>query len=158
LAPRRLGRELNVVASAARAGVGHVVKITSKASADSPIARRRDQTEIENGLIASGLGCTLLRNNAYMQNFVDGPHLLRAQRDRPRLPVVTQVRERGRPRDRQGLRRSLQLPGQRDQPDTHTVRRRDRGQHLGGPRGERAVRGRHRVPRGEDDLVFPGCG
>jgi uncharacterized protein YbjT (DUF2867 family) len=54
--------------STARAGVEHVVKITSKASADSPIARRRDQTEIENGLIASGLGYTLLRNNAYMQN------------------------------------------------------------------------------------------
>jgi uncharacterized protein YbjT (DUF2867 family) len=63
-------QELNVVASAARTGVGHVVKITSKASADSPIARRRDQTEIENGLIASGLGYTLLRNNAYMQNFL----------------------------------------------------------------------------------------
>jgi uncharacterized protein YbjT (DUF2867 family) len=46
------------------------VKITSKASADSPIARRRNQTEIENGLIASGLGYTLLRNNAYMQNFL----------------------------------------------------------------------------------------
>lgn len=62
-------QELNVVASAVTAGVEHVVKITSKASADSPIARRRDQTEIENGLIASGLGYTLLRNNAYMQNF-----------------------------------------------------------------------------------------
>jgi hypothetical protein len=59
-----------VVTSAAGAGVGHVVKITSKASADSPIARRRDQAEIENGLIASGLGYTLLRNNAYMQNFL----------------------------------------------------------------------------------------
>jgi uncharacterized protein YbjT (DUF2867 family) len=45
------------------------VKVTSKASADSPIARRRGQAEIENGLIASGLGYTLLRNNAYMQNF-----------------------------------------------------------------------------------------
>ena len=63
-------QELNVVDSAVRAGVGHVVKITSKASADSPIARRRDQAEIENGLIASGLGYTLLRNNAYMQNFL----------------------------------------------------------------------------------------
>ena len=48
-------QELNVVDSAARAGVDHVVKITSKASADSPIARRRAQTEIEEGLIASGL-------------------------------------------------------------------------------------------------------
>jgi uncharacterized protein YbjT (DUF2867 family) len=62
-------QELNVVDSAVRAGVEHVVKITSKASADSPIARRRGQNEIENGLIASGLGSTLLRNNAYMQNF-----------------------------------------------------------------------------------------
>ena len=53
-------QELNVIGSAVRAGVGHVVKITSKASADPPIARRRGQTEIENGLIASGLGCTLL--------------------------------------------------------------------------------------------------
>ena len=62
-------QELNVVGSAVRAGVGHVVKITSNASADSPIARRA-QTEIEIGLIASGLGYTLLRNNAYMQNFL----------------------------------------------------------------------------------------
>jgi len=49
-------QELNVIDSAVRAGVAHVVKITSKASADSPIARRRWQTEIEAGLIASGLG------------------------------------------------------------------------------------------------------
>ena len=56
--------------SSVRAGVEHVVKITSKASADSPIARRRGQAEIENGLIASGLGYTLLRTNAYMQNFL----------------------------------------------------------------------------------------
>ena len=63
-------QELNVIDSAVRAGAGHVVKITSKASADSPIARRRNQAEIENALIASGLGYTLLRNNAYMQNFL----------------------------------------------------------------------------------------
>jgi uncharacterized protein YbjT (DUF2867 family) len=63
-------QELSVVGSAVRAGAGHVVKITSKASADSPIARRRGQAEIEDGLIASGLGYTLLRNNAYMQNFL----------------------------------------------------------------------------------------
>jgi uncharacterized protein YbjT (DUF2867 family) len=61
-------QELAVVRSAARAGVKHVVKITSNASADSPIARRRWQTEIEAGLTASGLNYTLLRNNAYMQN------------------------------------------------------------------------------------------
>jgi uncharacterized protein YbjT (DUF2867 family) len=70
VSPAIPAQELNVVDSAVRAGVEHVVKITSKASADSPIARRRDQTEIENGLIASRLGYTLLRNNAYMQNFL----------------------------------------------------------------------------------------
>ena len=68
VSPAVPAQELNVVASAARAGVGHVVKATSKASADSPIARRRGQTEIEAGLAASGLLFTLLRSNAYMQN------------------------------------------------------------------------------------------
>jgi uncharacterized protein YbjT (DUF2867 family) len=70
VSPAIPAQELNVVASAVRAGAGHVVKITSKASADSPIARRRGQAEIERGLIASGLGYTLLRNNAYMQNLL----------------------------------------------------------------------------------------
>ena len=70
VSPAIPAQELNVVDSAVRADVGHVVKITSKSSADSPIARRRGQAEIENGLIASGLGYTLLRNNAYMQNFL----------------------------------------------------------------------------------------
>lgn len=63
-------QELNAVASAARAGAGHVVKATSKASADSPIARRRWQAEIEAGLAASGIPHTLLRSNAYMQNLL----------------------------------------------------------------------------------------
>jgi uncharacterized protein YbjT (DUF2867 family) len=62
--------ELNVIAAAARADVGHVVKITSKASADSVIGRRRDQAAIEDGLIASGLDYTLMRNNGYMQNLL----------------------------------------------------------------------------------------
>jgi uncharacterized protein YbjT (DUF2867 family) len=61
-------QEMNVIHSAARAGAGHVIKVTSNASADSPIARRRWQTEIEAGLTASGLAHTLLRANAYMQN------------------------------------------------------------------------------------------
>ena len=61
-------QELNVISSAARAGAGHVIKATSKASADSPIARRRGQAEIEAGLAASGIPHTLLRSNAYMQN------------------------------------------------------------------------------------------
>ena len=68
VSPAVPGQELNVVASAARAGVAHVVKATSKASADSPIARRRGQAEIEAGLAAAAIPHTLLRSNAYMQN------------------------------------------------------------------------------------------
>jgi uncharacterized protein YbjT (DUF2867 family) len=68
VSPAVPAQELNVVASAARAGAGHVVKATSKAPADSPIARRRWQAEIEAGLAASGVPHTLLRSNAYMQN------------------------------------------------------------------------------------------
>ena len=65
-----LDYELRIIAAAQQAGVPHVVKITSSASPDSPIARRRDQSEIETALIASGLDHTLLRNNVYMQNIL----------------------------------------------------------------------------------------
>jgi uncharacterized protein YbjT (DUF2867 family) len=68
VSPAVPAQELSVVRSAAQAGAGHVTKVTSKASADSPIARRRGQTEIEAGLAASGIPHTLLRSNAYMQN------------------------------------------------------------------------------------------
>jgi uncharacterized protein YbjT (DUF2867 family) len=68
VSPALPAQELNVVVSAARAGAGHIVKITSKASPDSPIARRRGQSEIEAGLAACGVPHTLLRSNAYMQN------------------------------------------------------------------------------------------
>jgi uncharacterized protein YbjT (DUF2867 family) len=68
VSPAVPAQELNVVHSAARAGADHVVKATSKASADSPIMRRRWQAEIEAGLAASGIPHTLLRSNAYMQN------------------------------------------------------------------------------------------
>ena len=68
VSPAVPAQELNVVASAARAGVAHLVKATSKASPGSPIARRRGQAEIEAGLAASGIPHTLLRSNAYMQN------------------------------------------------------------------------------------------
>ncbi len=62
--------ERAVVTAATKAGVRHIVKVTSKASPDSPIARRRGQSEIEAGLAASGIAHTLLRANAYMQNFL----------------------------------------------------------------------------------------
>lgn len=65
-----LDYELRVITAATRAEVAHVIKITSSASPDSPIARRRDQSVIEAALIASGLDHTLLRNNVYMQNLL----------------------------------------------------------------------------------------
>jgi uncharacterized protein YbjT (DUF2867 family) len=70
VSPAVPAQELNVVGRAARAGVAHITKITSKASADSPIARRRGQAEIEAGLAASAIGHTLLRGNGYMQNIL----------------------------------------------------------------------------------------
>lgn len=63
-------QESNVVRAAADAGVGFIVKVTSKASADSPIARRRGQAEIEAGLADSGIPHALLRSNAYMDNLL----------------------------------------------------------------------------------------
>ena len=52
VSPAVPAQELNEIDRAARAGVAHVVKITSKAPADSPIARQRGQARIEAGLIA----------------------------------------------------------------------------------------------------------
>ncbi|HEY0812119.1 MAG TPA: NmrA family NAD(P)-binding protein [Pseudonocardia sp.] len=72
-------QELAVIAAAARAGVEHVVKATSKASPDSPVGRRRGQARIEAGLAASELAHTLLRSNAYMQNFLALAPLIRTR-------------------------------------------------------------------------------
>ncbi len=54
VSPGAPAQELNVIRIAARAGAGHVIKVTSNASADSPIARRRWQAQIEAGLTAPG--------------------------------------------------------------------------------------------------------
>jgi uncharacterized protein YbjT (DUF2867 family) len=70
VSPAVPAQEIAVIDSAVRQGVRHIVKITSKASADSPVERRRGQAEIEAHLLASGLGYTLLRSNAYMQNLL----------------------------------------------------------------------------------------
>ena len=70
VSPAIPAQELTVVAAASDAGVTHIVKVTSKASPDSPVARRRGQSEIEAGLIASGMPHTLLRANAFMQNLL----------------------------------------------------------------------------------------
>jgi uncharacterized protein YbjT (DUF2867 family) len=68
VSPAVPAQEIAVIDSAARNGVAHIVKVSSKASADSPVDRRRGQARIEEHLLASGLAYTLLRPNAYMQN------------------------------------------------------------------------------------------
>jgi uncharacterized protein YbjT (DUF2867 family) len=66
--PGNPAQEIAVVDAAVRAGVRHVVYLTSKASLDAPIERRRWHAQVEAALAESGLGHTLLRSNAYMQN------------------------------------------------------------------------------------------
>lgn len=70
VSPAVPAQEIAVIDSAVRNGITHVVKITSKASADSPVDRRRGQAQIEAHLKATGVGYTLLRSNAYMQNLL----------------------------------------------------------------------------------------
>jgi uncharacterized protein YbjT (DUF2867 family) len=70
VSPAVPAQEIAVIASAVREGVRHIVKITSKASDDSPVERRRGQARIEAYLETSGLSYTLLRANAYMQNLL----------------------------------------------------------------------------------------
>jgi len=70
VSPAVPAQEIAVIDSAVRQGVTHIVKITSKASADSPVDRRRGQAQIEAHLETTGLAYTLLRSNAYMQNIL----------------------------------------------------------------------------------------
>jgi len=115
-------QELNVIASAVRAGVEHVVKITTKASADSPIARRRKHAEIENALIASGLGYTLLRNNAYMQNFLmmaPGPVASNEVLRHPGIEFTTPDKPSAANRSRRETGPSVQRPRGSARPARH---------------------------------------
>jgi uncharacterized protein YbjT (DUF2867 family) len=68
VSPAVPAQEIAVIDSAVRQGARHIVKITSKASGDSPVDRRRGQAQIEAHLEATGLAYTLLRANVYMQN------------------------------------------------------------------------------------------
>jgi uncharacterized protein YbjT (DUF2867 family) len=70
VSPAVPAQEMAVIDAAVRHGVTHVVKVSSKASADSPVARRRGQARIEAHLEGSGLAHTLLRPNAYLQNLL----------------------------------------------------------------------------------------
>lgn len=70
VSPAVPAQEIAVIDSAVRQGATHLVKITSKASADSPVDRRRGQARIEAHLATTGLAYTLLRSNAYLQNLL----------------------------------------------------------------------------------------
>ena len=70
VSPAVPAQEVAVIDSAIRAGVGHILKISSKASEDSLVERQRGQARIEAHLTSSGVGYTLLRPNAYMQNLL----------------------------------------------------------------------------------------
>jgi uncharacterized protein YbjT (DUF2867 family) len=71
ISPAVPAQEIAVIDSAVRQGVTHAVKITNhKASADSPVDRRRDHARIEAHLRSTGLAYTLLGPNLYMQNLV----------------------------------------------------------------------------------------
>ena len=70
VSPAVPAQEIAAIDSAVRQGVQHIIKVTSKASADSPVERRRGQAQIEAYLEGAGLSYTLLRANAYMQNLL----------------------------------------------------------------------------------------
>ncbi|MFD9894426.1 NmrA family NAD(P)-binding protein [Amycolatopsis sp. NPDC059027] len=71
ISPAVPAQEIAVIDSAARQGAKHVVKITNhKASADSPVDRRRGHARVEAHLKSTGLGYTLLAPNLYLQNLL----------------------------------------------------------------------------------------
>lgn len=80
VSPAVPAQEIAVIDSAVRRGVTHIVKITSKASADSPVDRRRGQARIEAHLQTTGLTYTLLRSNAYLQNLLALAPMIRQTR------------------------------------------------------------------------------
>ncbi|MGX1777624.1 NmrA family NAD(P)-binding protein [Nocardia brasiliensis] len=64
-------QEIAVIDAAVRHGVKHLIKITNhKASADSPVDRRRDHARVEAHLAATGMAYTLLAPNLFMQNLL----------------------------------------------------------------------------------------
>ncbi|MFD8020939.1 SDR family oxidoreductase [Streptomyces lavendulae] len=69
--PAQVELETRVVDTAARAGIGHVVKISAPAAEpDSPVAVSRGHHAIEEHLRGSGLSHTILRPYAFMQNLL----------------------------------------------------------------------------------------
>ncbi|MFI6218735.1 SDR family oxidoreductase [Nocardia brasiliensis] len=71
ISPSQPVAEIAIIESALRHGVRHIVKITNhKATADSPVDRRRAHARIEAYLKGTGLAYTLLAPNLFMQNLL----------------------------------------------------------------------------------------
>ncbi|GHE24738.1 nucleotide-diphosphate-sugar epimerase [Kitasatospora indigofera] len=69
--PAQVELETRVIDIAARAGIGHIVKISAPAAEpDSPVAVSRGHHTVEEHLRASGLTHTVLRPYAFMQNLL----------------------------------------------------------------------------------------
>ncbi|MEU1074746.1 MULTISPECIES: NmrA family NAD(P)-binding protein [unclassified Streptomyces] len=69
--PAQVALETRVIDLAARAGIGHIVKISAPAAEpDSPVAISRGHHAVEEHLRASGLTHTILRPYAFMQNLL----------------------------------------------------------------------------------------
>jgi uncharacterized protein YbjT (DUF2867 family) len=69
--PRYAAQQGGAAAAAARAGVGHVVKLSALGAAEgSPVELMRDHYAVEERLRASGMAWTFLRPHLYMQNLL----------------------------------------------------------------------------------------
>jgi uncharacterized protein YbjT (DUF2867 family) len=69
--PRQPEMEGALIEAAGRAGIGRIVKLSASGAApNSPVALMRRHAQAERILEASGLGCTTLRPQLYMQNFL----------------------------------------------------------------------------------------
>ncbi len=69
--PAQVAQETGLLRAAARAGVGHVVKVSVIGPAtDHPVAYARYQAQIESVLSSTGIATTILRPNWFAENFV----------------------------------------------------------------------------------------
>ena len=69
--PDQVQQHLNVIQTAKRQGVKHIVKLSAfGADKNSPVALMRDHAEIEDAIKDSGMEWTFIRPHLYMQNLL----------------------------------------------------------------------------------------
>ena len=68
--PEQMQTELRIAELAAKAGVAHVVKLSTWGAETEGFSIARIHRPVERAIEASGLGFTFLRPNCFMQNFV----------------------------------------------------------------------------------------